>query len=197
MRDLPKVCESLHLPLQSGSDRVLGLMNRGYTSGDYRHLVEAAREALPDLALSTDIMVGFPSETLSDHEATLRAMEDIRFDSAFMFRYSVRDGTEAARLADDVGEEEKIRRLREVIELQNRQVDKKKQALVGKEVEILAEGPSRRDAGFMVGRTRKNWLAKLPQKGVSKGETVIAKVTGVTRWMIACDAAVRKVGGTK
>jgi tRNA-2-methylthio-N6-dimethylallyladenosine synthase len=197
MRDLPKVCESLHLPLQSGSNRVLKLMNRGYTCDDYKRLAETAREAVPGLALSTDLMVGFPSESLADHEATIRAMESIRFDSAFMFRYSVREGTRAAGLRDDVSELEKIRRLREVIELQNILIDEKKQALPGQEVEILVEGPSRRDPGFMVGRTRKNWLAKLPQKGVSKGETVIARVTGVTRWMIACDAAVRKVGGTK
>jgi tRNA-2-methylthio-N6-dimethylallyladenosine synthase len=193
---LPKVCENLHLPLQSGSDRILELMNRGYTIGDYCSLVGAARTAIDDLAVSTDVMVGFPSETASDHEATLKAMDEIGFDSAFMFRYSVRQGTAAAELPDDVAEKEKIRRLREVIDLQNRIVDEIKQTLIGRRVEVLIEEPSRREPDFMIGRTRKNWLAKLPQKGVSKGETVIAKVTGVTRWMIACGAAVRKVGGT-
>jgi tRNA-2-methylthio-N6-dimethylallyladenosine synthase len=195
MRDLPKVCESLHLPVQSGSDRVLALMNRDYTCDHYRHLVDRARTVMPDLAITTDIMVGFPTERRPDHGATLKAMRDIRFDSAFMFRYSPRPGTKAAGYPDDVEEEEKIRRLQEVIALQNAMVDDKKRLLVGTEIEILVENSSKREPGWLVGRTRKNWLAKLPQKGVSKGETVVAKVTDVTRWMIVCEGSVRKVGG--
>jgi tRNA-2-methylthio-N6-dimethylallyladenosine synthase len=194
MRDLPKVCEHLHLPLQSGSDRVLTLMKRGYTYRDYRRIVELARSAVPDIAITTDIMVGFPGETRSDHQATLSAMKEIGFDSAFMFKYSERDGTEAARLADDVKDDEKVARLKQVIELENSIVDAKKQSLVGREVEILVERENRRDPGFLVGRTRKNWLAKLPRKGVSKGEVVVAEVTGVTRWMVTCDGPVRKAG---
>jgi tRNA-2-methylthio-N6-dimethylallyladenosine synthase len=169
-------------------------MNRGYAYADYSQIVELARSAIPGIAISTDIMVGFPGETRSDHEATLRAMEEVAFESAFMFKYSERDGTHAAGLADDVKEDEKVARLREVIELQNSIVDMKKQALLEQEVEILVEGQSRREPGFLVGRTRKNWLAKLPQKGVSKGEVVVAEVTGVTRWMITCDGIVRKAG---
>jgi tRNA-2-methylthio-N6-dimethylallyladenosine synthase len=194
IQDLPKVCEHLHLPLQSGSDRVLALMNRRYTCRDYRRIVDLARSAIPGIAITTDIMVGFPGETRSDHQATLSAMEAIAFDSAFMFKYSERDGTDAALLADDVEDDEKVTRLRQVIELENSIVDAKKQALLGDEVEILVEGESRREPGFLVGRTRKNWLAKLPRKGVSKGEVVVAEVTGVTRWMITCDGTVRKTG---
>lgn len=197
MRDLPKVCESLHLPVQSGSDRVLRLMNRGYTCDRYKQMVDTARTIMPDLAISTDIMVGFPTELPSDHEATLRTMEDIGFDSAFMFRYSTRPGTHAAGYEDDVDESEKIRRLQEVIGLENSIIDEKKKSLLGKDVEVLVEAESKRESGWLVGRTRKNWLAKLPQKGVSKGETVIAKVTDVTRWMIVCDGSVRKVGSQK
>lgn len=194
IRDLPKVCENLHLPLQSGSDRILSLMNRGYTYDRYLDLTQLARASVPDIAISTDIMVGFPTETNADHDATLAAMEEIEFDSAFMFRYSARDGTQAAQLEDDVADGVKTARLREVIDTQNTIVDVKKRAFMGKEVEILVEGESRREPGFVIGRTRKNWLAKLPRKGVSKGETLIAKVTGVTRWMITCDGMVRKVG---
>jgi tRNA-2-methylthio-N6-dimethylallyladenosine synthase len=194
IRDLPGVCEHLHLPLQSGSDRILASMNRGYSYGDYRRIVNLARSAIPGIAITTDIMVGFPGETRSDHEATLRAMEEIAFESAFMFKYSAREGTHAAGLTDDVEEAEKVARLGQVIELENSIIDTKKQALLGKEVEILVEGESRRESGFLIGRTRKNWLAKLPQKGVSKGEVVVAEVTGVTRWMISCDGSVRKAG---
>jgi tRNA-2-methylthio-N6-dimethylallyladenosine synthase len=194
IRDLPAVCEHLHLPLQSGSDRVLSLMNRGYTCADYTRIVNLARSAIPGIAITTDIMVGFPGETRSDHAATLQAMEECAFESAFMFKYSEREGTHAAGLTDDVDEAEKVARLKDVIELENSVIDMKKQALLGREVEILVEGESKREPGYIVGRTRKNWLAKLPQKGVSKGEVIVAEVTGVTRWMITCDGIVRKAG---
>jgi tRNA-2-methylthio-N6-dimethylallyladenosine synthase len=194
VRDLPKVCEHLHLPLQSGSDRILRAMSRGYTCRDFERIAEYARYEVRDLALTTDLMVGFPSEAQADFEATLTAMEKIRFDSAFTFRYSPREGTAAARMADDVPGEVKTRRLRSLVALQNRITDEKKRALVGREVEILLEGPSTRDPGFLVGRTRENWLAKLPRKGVRRGETVVAPVSSVTRWMVICDRYLRKVG---
>ncbi len=193
MRDLPKVCEYLHLPLQSGSDRILKLMNRSYTFASYCDLIASIRSAIPDIALSTDILVGFPGETPEDHEATLRALGEIRFDSAFMFKYSPRSGTVASQLEDDVSEEEKIRRLNEVIQLQNSIVDEKKRALVGKNVEILVEGQSQRHPDHLYGRTRKNWLAIVPSKGVSKGEVVVAKVTSATRWMLTCECTSKKV----
>jgi tRNA-2-methylthio-N6-dimethylallyladenosine synthase len=194
MRDLSKVCEHLHLPLQSGSDRILSLMNRDYTYRRYRELVETARSKVGNLAVTTDIMVGFPTESLTDFRETVRAMEEIRFDAAFMFRYSPRDGTHAYRMKDDVPVIEKIARLKEVIGLQNRLTDEKKQQLMDQEVEVLIEGESTREPGFAIGRTRKNWLAKVPLKGVSKGEIVIARVTGATRWMLACEVIPRKVG---
>lgn len=194
LRSLPKVCEHLHLPLQSGSDRILKLMNRNYTFSDYLALVERIREAIPDIALSTDILVGFPGETAEDHEATINAMKTVRFDSAFMFKYSPRKGTAASELADDVSEDEKIRRLNEVIRLQNAIIDEKKQGLLGKEVEILLEGRSERNPDHYLGRTRKNWLAIVPSKGVSKGEVIIARVVKATRWMLTCEAASGKVG---
>ena len=194
IRDLPKVCEHLHLPLQSGSDRILSLMTRGYSFRDFSKIVEFARHSIPRLAVTTDIMVGFPSETETDFEATLCALERMRFDAAFMFRYSPRKGTAAYGLADDVAAAEKTRRLKEIIGLQNRITDEKKQALLGSEVEVLVEGPSARDPGFVLGRTRENWLAKLPREGVKKGETLAAKISGVTRWMVICDPSLRKAG---
>jgi tRNA-2-methylthio-N6-dimethylallyladenosine synthase len=194
IRDLPKVCEHLHLPLQSGSDRILSLMNRGYASAGFRKIIEFARFTIPALAVTTDIMVGFPTEAEPDFEATLRALGDLRFDAAFMFMYSPREGTQANALADDVRREEKIRRLKEAVALQNRVTDEKKSALLGTEVEILIERESGREAGFMLGRTRENWLAKIPREGVRRGETVVAGVHSVTRWMLCCDGPSRKVG---
>jgi tRNA-2-methylthio-N6-dimethylallyladenosine synthase len=194
IRDLPKVCEHLHLPLQSGSDRVLSLMNRGYTSSEFGKIVQFARHNIPTLAVTTDIMVGFPTETESDFESTFRALDEIRFDAAFMFRYSPRDGTKACRLGDDVALEEKTRRLKEVISLQNCITDEKKQALLGREIEILIEGESDREPDFMLGRTRENWLAKIPREGVRRGETVVARISSATRWMVTCDRSLRKAG---
>jgi tRNA-2-methylthio-N6-dimethylallyladenosine synthase len=194
LRDLSKVCEHVHLPLQSGSDRVLALMNRGYTFESYARLVDTARREVPGLAVSTDILVGFPGETGRDHRLTLLAMEAVGFDSAFMFRYSARAGTRAALLDDDVAEKEKIGRLQEVIRLQNRITDRHKQEMPGRRVEILTERLSSRDSGYLLGRTRKNWLAKLPAKGVRRGETVVAEVTGASRWMLTCERVVRKAG---
>jgi tRNA-2-methylthio-N6-dimethylallyladenosine synthase len=194
VRDLPKVCEHIHLPLQSGSDRILNLMNRGYTSACYRDLVSLARREIPGVALSTDILVGFPSETAQDHLATLATMEAVGFESAFMFRYSVRGGTRAAELPDDVPLEEKTRRLKEVINLQNNLIDRKKTAMAGERVEILVERESTREPGFLLGRTRKNWLAKVPREGVKRGEVVVARVTGVSRWMVTCDEVENRIG---
>lgn len=194
IRDLDKVCEHLHLPIQSGSDRILSLMNRGYTYGHFKDLVLRARDSVPGIAVSTDIMVGFPTESLSDHDATLGSMREILFESAFMFRYSVREGTQAARMEDDVAESEKLRRLKQIIVLENSIVDEKKQGLIGHQVDVLINGDSSKEPEFMLGRTRKNWLAKLPKKGVRKGETVRAKVTGATRWMLTCEESVRKAG---
>jgi tRNA-2-methylthio-N6-dimethylallyladenosine synthase len=194
MRDIPEVCEHIHLPLQSGSDRILALMNRGYTSQQYTDLASIARRTIPGVALSTDILVGFPSESDRDHRKTLQVMEEVGFESAFMFRYSVRAGTAAADLPDDVPDREKTRRLKEVIALQNRLTDLKKRAMLGGRVEILLERESGKEPGFLIGRTRKNWLAKLPQKGVRRGEVVGAVVTGVSRWMVTCDEVENKTG---
>jgi tRNA-2-methylthio-N6-dimethylallyladenosine synthase len=186
IRDLPKVCEHLHLPLQSGNDRILAAMNRGYTYAEYKSRHDLARAVIPGLAVTTDLMVGFPSETGPECEDTLRALRELRFDAAFMFRYSAREGTSAADLPDDVPEQEKIERLKRLIALQNDITDSRKQELVGRQVEILIEEPSTKEPGYMLGRTRENWLAKIPSKGVREGSKVNAQVISVTRWMITC-----------
>lgn len=193
VRDLGKVCEHLHLPLQSGSDRILELMNRGYGFGDYRKMVDFARHTIPALAVTTDLMVGFPTESESDFQATRMAVENVRFDAAFMFRYSVREGTKAAGLPDDVPAEEKTLRLQNLVDLQNSITDQRKRSLAGREVEVLVEGPSPREPGFLVGRTRENYLAKIPSEGVRMGETVVTQVSAVTRWIVVCDGSLRKV----
>jgi tRNA-2-methylthio-N6-dimethylallyladenosine synthase len=186
MRDLEKVCEHLHLPLQSGSDRVLEAMNRGYTLGEYRARHDFARATVPNLAVTTDLMVGFPAETEAEYEETLAALRDLRFDAAFMFRYSMREGTSAADLEDDVPEKVKIDRLKRLIALQNEITDGRKREMVGRTVEVLVEEPSRKEPDYMLGRTRENWLAKVPSSGVIQGSKVNAEVTSVTRWMITC-----------
>ena len=147
MATVPEICPSLHLPVQSASDRVLGLMRRGYTISQYRDLVGRLREAVPGLALTTDIIVGFCSETDAEFEQTCDLMEELRYDSAFMFKYSERPGTAAHRgIPDDVPEEVKAERLQEVIRLQERISGEINEAAVGSDVEVLVEGPSRRSA---------------------------------------------------
>ena len=141
MATVPQICPSLHLPVQSASDRVLGLMKRGYTISQYRDLVGRLREAVPGLALTTDIIVGFCSETDAEFEVTCNLMEEFRYDSAFMFKYSERPGTAAHRgIPDDVPEEVKGERLREVIRLQERISGEINEAAVGSDVEVLVEG---------------------------------------------------------
>ena len=154
MAEEEKVMPHLHLPMQSGSDSVLRAMNREYTLARYRELIGRARELMPDIALSTDVIVGFPGETDEDFEATRRAMEEIGFDSAYMFKYSPRRGTVAAGLVDDVPAEVKQRRLAAVIELQRRVTAERSARFLGREVEVLVDGRSHRDPEAVVGKTR-------------------------------------------
>ena len=158
MRDLPTVCEHLHLPIQSGDDEVLARMGRGYDYAHYRGLVEAARERIPRLAVTTDVMVGFPGETEAQVENTLRAFEELRFDQAFMFKYSDRPGTRAASFPDKVPEAVKQRRLEALVALQNDMGRRVNQPLVGTDLEVLVEGPDPKTPHKLRGRTRTNKL---------------------------------------
>jgi tRNA-2-methylthio-N6-dimethylallyladenosine synthase len=153
MASEPKVQPYLHLPVQSGSDRILAAMERGYTVSEYLDLVERLRAAIPGLALSTDIIVGFHGETESDFQATLKLVRTVRYDSAFSFKYSVREHTRAHRLGDSVSEEEKGRRLAELIAMQEAISLERNRELIGETFPVLVEGPARRGEGRMAGKT--------------------------------------------
>ena len=172
---LSKVCEHIHLPLQSGSDRILKEMNRGYTSNDYLKLVERIREKIEDVSLTTDVIVGFPTENEEDFQKTLETMKKVEFDSAFMFRYSVREGTKAVSLINDVLEEEKLKRLYELIELQKGISQKKNQRFVGKVIQVLVDEKSRRDKSKWKGKTRTNHTVI-----IDGNEDIWGKIVSVT-----------------
>jgi tRNA-2-methylthio-N6-dimethylallyladenosine synthase len=159
MAEVPAVCEHLHLPLQSGSDRVLAAMHRGYTGDRYLEKLAAARAAIPDLAVTTDIIVGFPGETDDDFARTLEVAAAAEYDSAYTFIYSPRPGTEAAEsgtpLVDPTVVAERFERLRVVVD---RSGLAKHEARVGRVEEVVVEGPSKRDAAITSGRTRQNKL---------------------------------------
>ncbi|MGA9739425.1 tRNA (N6-isopentenyl adenosine(37)-C2)-methylthiotransferase MiaB, partial [Candidatus Binatus sp.] len=169
----PKVQPHLHLPLQSGSDRILAAMERGYTVADYLGLVARVRAAIPAIALSTDIIVGFHGEQESDFEATTAVMRAVGYDSAFMFKYSVREHTRAFRLGDSVSEEEKGRRLSALIALQEEMSMARNRAMVGREFPVLVEGPARRGGGMMAGKTPQFKTAIFAaDEGIRAGDTV-------------------------
>jgi tRNA-2-methylthio-N6-dimethylallyladenosine synthase len=155
MAETEAVCEQLHFPLQSGSDRILAAMHRGYNRRKYLNRLQMARDTIPGLAVSTDVIVGFPGETDDDFALTLEVVEEARFDSAFMFIFSPRPGTAAAKMTDDFVPDETIReRFARLVDLQNRVSGEKNADLVGSTVEVLSEGPSRKDHAVATTRTR-------------------------------------------
>lgn len=175
------LCSSVHLPFQSGSNRILGLMNRKYGIEHYLSLIETARKLIPGASFSTDIISGFPTETEEDHRGTMDVLEKVRFDGAFMFKYSPREGTKAFSMKDDVPEELKSRRLSEIIDLQNRISGEINSDLRGSSQTVLVEGYSRKSNKFLCGRTESNKLTVFPaQDGILKGDFVRVKITGST-----------------
>jgi tRNA-2-methylthio-N6-dimethylallyladenosine synthase len=180
MAQSAKVCPQLHLPLQSGADPVLARMERGYTAEQYLALVARLRAAIPGLALSTDIIVGFPGEEDADVEATLALMRAVRFDSAFMFKYSRRDHTKAAKWDETVSEAEKGARLQAVIALQEQISGEINAALVGSDADVLVEGPARRHAGWLAGKTPQFKTAVFPGSGAAPGDIVRLRITDTT-----------------
>ena len=156
MAECDTVCEHAHLPLQSGSTRVLKTMRRTYSRERYLRLVDGLRVAIPDLALTTDIIVGFPGETERDFEETLEVVEEVGYDGAFTFVYSPRQGTEAAAMPDQVPEEVKRNRIERLVEVVQRRAHERNAARVGRIEQVLVEGPSRTDASLLRGRTRRN-----------------------------------------
>lgn len=179
--EVPNVCKHIHLPVQSGSDRILKLMNRHYDRKWYMERVAAIRNIIPDCGLSTDIFCGFHSETEEDHQMSLSLMEECAYDSAFMFKYSEREGTYASKhLMDDIAEEVKIRRLNEIIALQNRLSAEANARAVGKEYEVLVEGVSKRSRDQLFGRTEQNRVVVFNRGNHHIGDLVTVKITAST-----------------
>ena len=177
--DVPNVCKHIHLPVQSGSNRILKLMNRRYTREWYLDRVAAIRRIVPDCGLSTDIFCGFHSETEEDQQLSLSLMEECAYDSAFMFKYSERQGTYASKhLPDDVPEEVKIARLNEIIALQNRLSAQSNERCVGKTYEVLVEGVSKRSRIQLFGRTEQNKVVVFDRGNHHVGEFVRTRITG-------------------
>ena len=179
--DMPNVCRHIHLPVQSGSDRILKLMNRKYTREWYLDRVAAIRRIVPDCAITTDIFVGYHSETEEDHQLSLSLMREVGYASAFMFKYSERPGTYASKhLPDDVTEAEKIRRLNEMIALQNQLSAENYKQDVGKEFDVLVENYSKRSREQLCGRTEQNKMVVFDKGNYHPGETVRVRITGST-----------------
>ena len=176
--EMPNICHHIHLPVQSGSNRILKLMNRKYTREWYLSRVDAIRNIIPDCAISTDIFVGYHSETEEDHRLSLSLMEEVGYDSAFMFKYSERPGTYASRhLPDNVPEEVKLARLAEMIELQTRLSAKSNAADIGKTFDVLIEGYSKRSREQLCGRTGQNKMVVFDKGSCRIGQTVKVKIT--------------------
>lgn len=179
--DMPNVCKHIHLPVQSGSDRILKLMNRKYTREWYLDRVAAIKRIIPDCAITTDIFVGYHSETEEDHQMSLSLMKEVGYASAFMFKYSERPGTYASKhLPDDVPEETKIARLNEMIALQNELSAANYKLDEGKEFDVLVENYSKRSREQLCGRTEQNKMVVFDKGNHHIGETVRVRITRST-----------------
>lgn len=175
------ICNYIHLPVQSGSNRILELMNRTYTIEHYLNLIDKAKKIIPGVSFSTDIIAGFPTETWEDHLATLEVMRQVRYDGAYMFKYSPREGTKAYKMGDDVPEDVKTKRLQEIIDLQQQISYEINQGLIGKEEIILVEGFSRKSNEFLSGRTDTNKVTIIPaQENIKPGDYVRVKINKAT-----------------
>jgi tRNA-2-methylthio-N6-dimethylallyladenosine synthase len=182
--ELPALCEHIHLPLQSGSSRILKAMRRTYNRERYLDRVALIREHVPDCALTTDIIVGFPGEDESDFEATLEVVEQVGYDSAFTFIFSPRRGTEAAGYTEQLPHPVKRARMERLVELVQRRATERSQRFVGRTVEVLVEGPSRTDPSRLRGRTRHNKTVNF-SGAAAAGEMVEVEVTGATSTTLA------------
>jgi tRNA-2-methylthio-N6-dimethylallyladenosine synthase len=167
------ICNYIHLPVQSGSNRILKAMNRQHTREEYMALIDNIRQIIPDCAISQDMIAGFPTETEADHQDTLSLMEYVKYDFGFMFAYSERPGTLAARkMDDDIPEETKKRRLREIIDLQQQHGLYRTRQHLGKVEEVLIEGPSKKSDQHWMGRNSQNTVVVFPKENYKVGEFV-------------------------
>ncbi len=175
--ELPALAAHVHLPVQSGSDRVLAAMKRGYTSLEYRSIIRRLRKAKPEISISSDFIVGFPGETDADFEATLALARELQFDGSYSFLYSPRPGTPAAELEDPVPQAQKLERLKRLqahLEAQERAVS---EAMVGTVQQVLVEGPSTRDAAELAARTDNNRTVNFPGNGELAGQFAALRIT--------------------
>ncbi|MGE5400030.1 MAG: tRNA (N6-isopentenyl adenosine(37)-C2)-methylthiotransferase MiaB [Ignavibacteriales bacterium] len=182
------ICNYIHLPVQSGSNRILEMMNRTYTIEHYYELIGKAKKIIPNVSFSTDIISGFPTETLEDHQMTLEVMRNVRYDGAYMFKYSPREGTKAFKMEDDVPEETKVKRLSEIIDLQQQISYEVNQSLIGREEIVLIEGFSRKSEKFMSGRTDSNKVAVFPYSDkLKEGNYIKVRINGATSGTLFAD----------
>ena len=187
MASRPNICRHIHLPVQSGSSRMLALMRRKYDREWYLERVSKIREVMPDCGLTTDVIAGFCTETEEDHAETMSLMDQVGFDWAFMFAYSDRPGTLANRtMQDDVPADVKNRRLNEIIELQNRKSLERYRAQIGRTMHVLVEGPSKRDANMLCGRASNNMMCVFPAGNLKKGDYTDVTVTDATSATLIC-----------
>ncbi len=181
----PKVVKHMHLPVQHGSNEMLKRMNRGYTIEHFKKLLSYVREKMPDIAVTTDLITGFPGETEEMHKETLELLKEVRFDSAYTFIYSPRTGTPAARMEDQIDDETKHRRLNEIMEIQNQISFEKNKEMEGKVFTIIVEGPSKQNEDFWYGRTSSNKMILFPyEEGVKVGDTLDARVDVAQTWVL-------------
>jgi tRNA-2-methylthio-N6-dimethylallyladenosine synthase len=180
MRDLPKACKYLHIPVQSGSDRVLKAMRRGYTVARYLEICDTLAREVPGIEIASDFIVGFPGETAEDFARTVELLERVRFQNSFVFKYSPRPGTDAAALPDDVPEEEKKRRNQVLLETQEKISLAKNRARVGQRLDVLVEGPSKRDACRQTGRTDTHQIVHFAAERDLRGRFVTVEIDGAT-----------------
>ena len=185
MADEPKVCPHLHLPVQSGSDRILLLMNRGYTRSAYLERIETAREIVKNISITSDILVGFPTETEQDFQDTVDLAETVRFNEAFTYRYSPRPGTKATDIEDNLTETERLERLDRIIQVQRSITMQKKRELIGQSFEVLPETVSKKSADEWMGRTPENDVIIFPKGEARFGEPIRIRIEacrGSTLW---------------
>ena len=180
----PKLCEHLHLPMQSGSDRILEKMNRNYTSEKYLNIIHKSRNAIPNIAITTDVMVGFPGETEEDFLQTYNFMKQIRFDYAFTFKYSPREGTAAASYSKQIPEKTRLERLQKLIELQEQITFEKYREQIGRSVQVYVEHTSKKSDNELSGRTRDNKIAVFPSDKKLIGTFVDIKIVDATGWTL-------------
>ena len=193
MKEEPKICNQLHLPIQSGSDRILKLMNRKYTKAQYMEIINKVKKSIPDVVLTTDIIVGFPGETQEDFEETLNVLREVEYDTIFSFIYSKREGTPAAKMEDCMSDAEKHNNFDEMLRVQNEISKRKNDAYSGTIQKVLVEGQSKTNESTLTGRTEGGKVVNFEGDSTLVGEFVNVKITKCQTWSLFGDITERNV----